>query len=1147
MRKYMVFGRSSVTSPLALVMAGALLIQPAYTAEAASKPTPAGTTSENVILPNSLDTGFRNPPQSARPRVWWHWMNGNITQDGVKKDLDWMARIGLGGVQNFDAALQTPQIVDKRLVYMTPEWKGAFRFAAGLAEQNKLELTVAASPGWSETGGPWVKPEDGMKKLVWSELVVDGKKPVKATLAKPSSVTGPFQDIPRNPNLAAANVGKPDPTYYADIAVLAYPLPAGAKVNGALKLTTASGEAVAAAPLLDGKYQTTVNIPRGTREAPGELIADLGALRTIRSLSLSVSRAAAMFQPPSVLPRLEAEGTDGTWRKIVDMPLDGGVQTTVSFDPVTARRFRLVFTQLPPRPDNGLGSVPGAVVRALFQQGASTTISLAELNFSEEPRVDRFEVKAGFGIVPNYYALEADAPADGPGIAPDKVVNLTDRLRPDGTLDWTPPAGTWRVVRLGYSLVGTTNHPAPEEATGLEVDKFDGRAVKAYVETYIGMLREATGPDLIGDKGLRAILTDSIEVGASNWTPELIAKFKALRGYDPVPWLPALTGTVIGSRAQSDKFLYDFRTTLSDLITSEHYGQVAETAHAHGLKVYGESLEAGRPTFGDDMAMRSHADVPMAALWTYDPNRGPRMGLLGDMKGASSVAHVYGQNIAAAESLTAAFSPWAFAPSDLKPALDLELAYGINRPIIHTSVHQPVDDKQPGLSLGPFGQYFNRHETWAEMARPWVDYISRSSFLLQQGRNFADVAYFYGEDAPLTVLYQQAAPADLPVHYAFDFVNRDIVLDELNVVDGDLVAKSGARYRVLYLGGTSSKMTLPVLKRIEALVEAGATVVGKAPTASPSLPDDASAFLSLTKRLWAGTAVTSVGKGRVIAASAVEEALASIGVPADFAASGVSASDILFVHRRLEASSDIYFLSNRKSEAVKTEARFRVSGKVPELWHADTGTTEAVSYRIEGEKTIVPLDLTAHDAVFIVFRAPAKKASLEVVHPELKPVLTVSGAWDLEFQPGRGAPDKLKLAELSPLNTHSDPGVKYFSGTITYTKSFDLPAGVRPGKPLVIDLGALGDVAEVRVNGTMAGTVWKAPYRLDIGRLVRSGQNRLEVRVANLWVNRLIGDAQPGAKQITFTTLPTYLPDAPLRPSGLIGPVILLQVNPATK
>jgi hypothetical protein len=842
-------------------------------------------------------------------------------------------------------------------------------------------------------------------------------------------------------------------------------------------------------------------------------------------------------------PRLEASSDGREWRHVAEFTA-AAVPTTVSFAPVTASQFRVVFAaggqsaaaavlmSLPPGLDmSGLMSSLGAAPAA--------GLSIAELRLSGEPKVNQIEVKAGFGIAPDYYALDAAVDASAAAIATAAVVDLTSRLQPDGSLDWTPPPGNWRIVRLGWSLTGKVNHPATDEATGLEVDKLDAAAVRRYLEHYLGMYREAAGPGLLGAKGVRALLTDSTEVGAFNWTPSMIGEFKRLRGYDPTPWLPTLTGAVIESRAASDAFLYDYRRTLADLHASAHYATVASVAHEHGLKVYGEALENGRPSLGDDVAMRSHADYPMAALWYTPSGRSSKPGCLADMQGAASVAHIYGQNIAAAESMTSVMVPWATGPSELRHIIDLEFACGINRPVIHTSVHQPVDDKIPGLSLGIFGQYFNRHETWAEMAKPWVDYLARNAFLLQQGRNVADVAYFHGEEAPLVALYADSPVADAPVRYAYDFINSDALMNQVTVAKGELVAKGGARYRVLYLGGTSRRMSLPTLRRIAALAEAGATIVGQAPTDSPSLADHADEFRRLVVRLWSGQAVTAVGTGRVIVGKDIEAALHSLGITPDFSyAKARPDSEILFVHRFV-GDGDIYYIDNRQNRQEQFEARFRVSGKRPEIWRADTGATEPVSYRIENGVTVVPLDMNAEESYFVVFRKPATQPAATVTHPVVAPAVAIDGAWDVAFQSGRGAPATTRLTTLGSLSGQSDPGVKYYSGIATYTKDFTLPAGARVGAPLLLDLGQVGDLAEVRVNGRVVGTAWHPPYRLDIGAAVKAGQNQLEIRVANLWVNRLVGDAQPGASKITYTSMSTYTAKAPLRLSGLVGPVTL--------
>jgi alpha-L-rhamnosidase len=1091
---------------------------------------------------DTLEDAFKNPPQSARPRVWWHWMNGNVSKDGIAKDMAWMKRVGIGGLQNFDANLQTPQIVDKRLVYMTPEWKDAFAFAAAEANRQGLELAIAASPGWSETGGPWVPPADGLKKLVWSETDVVGGKPFTGKLAAPPSITGPFQFIAKQGSIEELMTGTKAPAasqqHYADVAVLAYPLTASVALPQP-KISGTDGRLLDGALLSDADAGSSLEIAKPNGNQPALVTFAYASPQTIRSAHIFLPGSAAMFFGASINPSLEASDDGKTWRTVADVPA-AMVPTSVSFAPVTASHFRFQFKPNNKNPLGGMGAMaPGVDLSALggMARAGGGGLKIGDLRLSSDASIDRFEAKAGFELESDYYALSKGVP-ESTGIALAQVIDLTAKLRTDGTLDWTPPKGKWRVLRLGASLLGTENHPAPKEATGLEVDKFDGPAVRRYIEHYIGMYKDASG-GLIGAKGVQAILTDSIEVGAANWTPAMVAQFKKLRGYDPTPWLPALTGQIIGSRADSDKFLYDYRRTLADLMASEHYGTVATVAHENGLKVYGEALESGRPSLGDDMAMRRYADIPMAAMWTHQRGETRPFGYVADIRGAASVAHIYGQNLVAAESMTSALNYWNDSPRTLKRIIDWEFVSGVNRPVIHTSVHQPRDDKFPGLSLFIFGQYFNRHEAWAEMAKPWIDYLSRNGLMLQQGRHFADVAYFYGEEAPLTALFDNKPMTDAPKTHGFDFINADVLTGALTNDGTDLVTPGGARYRAIYLGGSSRKMTLPTLRRLAALVEGGATVIGKAPEGSPSLGEDAAAYKALVAKLWPGSVSVQVGNGRVIASTDMESALSGIGVAPDFRyTGGTEGSDIPFLHRKLP-DGDSYFLVNRNDRAEIIEARFRVTGKAPELWHAETGTFEPVSYRIENGETIIPLSLTAEQSVHVVFRKAATSDALAIKKLAPTTLATLDGPWTVTFQPGRSAPASATLPHLAPLNESADPGIKYFSGISSYIKDFVTPKGWKPGQPLVLDMGEVREVAEVLINGKPAGAAWHAPYRIDIGSTAKPGKNRLEVRVANLWVNRLIGDAQPGATKITFTAMPTYLKSAPLRRSGLIGPVTL--------
>ena len=1103
-----------------------------------SAQTSAGAEAEDAPVID-LHEGFENPPASARPRVWWHWMNGNVSIDGITQDLEWLSGIGIGGVQNFDAGLGTPQIVENRLVYMDDDWQAAFRHAVQTAQREGLEFAIASSPGWSQTGGPWVQPQDGMKKIVWSELTLPGGSRFVGSLPAFPTNAGPFQTVALR-NRRGDVLPAHDQPELASGFIAAIAVPVTAPVLPTPIVMQEGGNVLDALPLEDASYETSVTVDVGDADDPGAIILRYDSPVTVRSAHMFAQSIKRKWREAMFAPELQAWGHEG-WESVAAIALNT-VPTTTSFAPVTASRFRLVFHPVPNANAMNLGDgVPGADDTFRSPAPLPETIELGDLRLSAERRIDRVEEKANFAVGEEFYAIWDSS--DEAGLALGDTIDLADHLQPDGSLDWTPPAGRdWRVIHLGWSLTGEENHPASPEATGLEVDKFDATAVRRYVETYLGMYRQAVGPDLIGDAGLTAILTDSIEVGGSNWTGDMLEQFEARRGYDMRPWLPALMGHVMISPDASERFLYDFRLTLTELLTDSHYATVAQVAREHGLTIYGEALEGGRAALGDDLAMRSHTDIPMAAMWMFNPDEAPRAHLIGDIMGAASVAHIYGQNIVAAESLTTILAPWGHAPSDLKRVMDLEFVLGVNRPVIHTSVHQPSDDHVPGLSLGSVGQYFNRHETWADMADAWVSYMARSSFLLQQGRGLSDIAYFYGEETPIVEQFADGLPADLPTVFGVDFVNAQILTERMQVEDGMLTVRAPgtARYRALYLGGTSEMMTLATLEHIAALAEAGALVIGERPLGTPNLQDDPAAFAALADRLWAGGDVTVIGQGMIMRGGDPEQALLDSGVAADFTYTRSHAdSEILFLHRRLD-DGDIYFLTNRLGRREATEARFRVTGRLPELWDAVTGTSRPLSFRVEGDHTVVPLDLAADEAVFIVFREPTAQSQRTVDMPVADVVVVLDNAWHVTFQPDRGAPPSAAMPVLAPLNTHDDAGIRYFSGVATYTSEFAMPRDHSVGTGLWLDLGAMGDVAQVRINGVEAGTTWFAPHRLDIANLVQAGTNIIEVRVANLWRNRLIGDAQPGADPVAFVTSPTYRPDAQLRPSGLIGPVRIL-------
>jgi hypothetical protein len=1100
--------------------------------------------------PDSLQSGFENPPESARPQVWWHWMNGNITKEGIKLDLEWMHRVGLGGFHNFDAALDTPQVVDKRLAYMTPEWKDAFKYATTLADQLGLKEAIAGSPGWSESGGPWVPPSEGMKKYVWSETFAEGGKPFTGTLAHPPSNTGAFQNIGIRDMLAAPEGAPPPPQFYADSVVIAYkPAASDVPIDSLHPKMTASAGAPDEAILTDGDLEKTTKLPIPSAGESAWIQYEFAEPMTIRSITIVTKdpdRITAMVSGIATPEKsLQASDDGQNFRLIAKLPEGGVAEHTISFPEVKAKFFRVDFKRTPPPPLPAWAAGIDPASLGIKIGPPPTDYEIAELVLHPGARVNRFEEKAAFTAEPDMYGFASPAVSQSEAISKSDVIDLTSKMHPDGTLDWTPPAGNWVVLRFGYSLLGITNHPATAEATGLEVDKLDSRFVKKYMEAYLDSYKKTVGADFMGKRGITFVVNDSWEAGSQNWTDNMVEQFKNRRGYDPLPWMPVLTGRVVESSEASDKFLWDLRKTIGDLIADEHYGQLEKTLHEWGMGHYGESHESGRAFVADGMEVKKFNEVPMSAMWTQTPGvNKEQYGYNADDRESASVAHIYGQNLVAAESMTAAAAPWAWSPATLKPTADQELLNGINRIVIHESAHQPLIDKAPGLTLGPFGQWFNRNETWAEQAKPWIDYLARSSYLLQQGHFGADLIYFYGEDSNLTAIFAEKAP-DVPAGYGFDYINADGLIHELSAADGQITTPSGMTYRVLGLDPYSQHMSLPVLRAIHKLVEGGAVVAGPKPSDDPSLADDQAEFRKLNDELFGdGTGVHKVGKGAVYAGQSIGDVFSALHVAPDFDyTKPESDARVLFVHRKL-ADGDLYFLDNRNDRDEQVDASFRATGKEPELWHAETGKTEPVSFKIADGRTTVPLKLEPWGTVFVVFRKATAETSRTLPAKAETKLATVEAPWTVSFQPNRGAPPTITLDKLSSWSESQDDGVKYFSGSGTYTKTIHAKAAwFTKGAHVWLDLGGVKNLAEVTVNGKALGTVWHAPYRVDATSALKPGANQVSIKVTNAWVNRLIGDQQPNATvKYTFTTVKPYKANSPLLASGLLGPVTVYSV-----
>jgi len=1063
-----------------------------------------------------LQKGWENPPQSARNRVWWHWMNGNITKDGILKDLQWMKDTRQGGVHNFDAALGTPTVVEKRLIYMDEGWKDAFAYAVKVADSLGLEFTVASAPGWSSTGGPWVSEKDGMKKLVWAETIATGN--VDMTLPEPPHTTGAFLDgAPAGRGEAGTGY-----EYYEDIAVIAVKQPAERQTAATLGAkVTASGGNFTLEQLTNGKIADAVMLPRDDKAGFAWIMYEFPEAVTIKSLKM-VGAGGGGFGGGPATTQLEASDDGKTFTKVCDVRGGSVSQVTLNVPATTAKYFRV-------RVANPAGGGGGG----FFGMGGGPSTppagtQIAELELYPYSRVHRFEDKAAFSSASNMTAIPTTEVAGEVFPSADDVVDVTEYFK-NGKLTWNAPAGQWKIIRYGWSLTGKQNHPAPVEATGLEVDKLDPDAWTRYFHTYLDMYKDASG-GLMGAKGVQYVLTDSYEAECETWTPAMFQEFQTRRGYDLKKWLPVLSGEIIGSAKQSDAFLFDWRTTIGELI-ADNYTLLSKIAkEEYGmLGRYTESHEGGRAYVGDGMDLKATAEVPMSAMWVtapwvpVGPDGQPDMSVYdADDKESASVAHIYGQNIAAAESMTApggGGKSYSYHPGNLKFVADREMSNGINRFVIHESAHQPDDVHVPGMSLGGIGQWFNRHDSWASMAGIWADYMSRSCFMLQAGKNVADVLYYYGEDGNVTSVFQRT-PA-IPAGYQWDYLNPDGLLNHITYTKGQYVSTGGTAYKVLWMDKNVDYMSVAVLRKIASFAKAGGWIGGVRPTHAASLTDDAAEFDALVADIWDN------GRKNVVETKELSELLNAAGVAQDVNIS----TGYKFLHRTT-ANAEIYWVNKPSKDYQNVTLSFRVNGLKPMLWHPDSGLQEEVSYVQKDGRTEVTMNLVPDDAVFVVFSGKAEQA-FTVPEAHKKSETTLEGAWTVNFQEKRGAPASAEFASLGSYTESADPGIKYFSGIASYTKVFE----ANPEGKTVLDLGSVADLAEVYVNGIYCGAAWKEPYRVDISKAVTAGQNIVQVKVANVWVNRLIGDEQPGATRVGWTDSRGFNGTEPLIPAGLLGPV----------
>jgi hypothetical protein len=751
--------------------------------------------------------------------------------------------------------------------------------------------------------------------------------------------------------------------------------------------------------------------------------------------------------------------------------------------------------------------------------------------------------------------------------SPDLRIDLTGNMDEKGVLIWDVPEGNWTILR--FVCRGTNQRlivPSPN-SDGLLIDHLSAEATERHMRHMINKLGEVDP----GHKILKILSHDSYEVDSANdWTEDFVDEFKKRRGYDPDKYLPLLEDWTLDDLDVQTRFVADYRKTVGELITERHFCVSREMLNRHGMEL---CAEAGHGGFArvDPIWALGQADIPRGEFWN-----GKRFWVT---KEAASAAHLYGRRFVDAESFTG-WRHWLDGPLHYKQLFDVALCAGLNRLTFHTFTHNPPEAGLPGYAYHA-GEHFNANNTWWKQSGPMLLYMARCSYLMQRGDFVADVCFYYGDQAPNLVPSRRIDPNITPLYsldkclhcgrpvpidfrplgsgYDYDYIDANSIIDRMKVdpKTGQLVV-GDMKYRLMVLP-EHDHINLDVLQKISTLVKQGATVLGPVqPIRTNSLTDYPAADMEVARigaELWGDEKSThdkislsrKFGSGTVYTSGTSRQVLTEMGVTPDFTVlqggSQEGPDRVDYIHRRAD-NADVYFVCNSAMETKTLLCRFRDAMGRPEIWYPASGEicSPKAAARQPDSSCLIELELPAFGSAFVVFRRdgePPEKSVPLFVDPRVESIAIV-GMWAVTFQPGRLAPESAEWDGLLDWTSSEEPGIKYFSGTAAYSIRFEMPETA--AGDFWLDLGRVHEVGKVSIDGQDLGIVWTYPFRVKVpAKLLSKGSHLLEVKVTNVWNNRLVGDQfLPEEKRITRTNLKgQHTKSSPLVPSGLLGPVTI--------
>lgn len=1081
----------------------------------------------------SLEANFKNPPASAKPKTWMHAMSSNMTKEGMTKDLEAIEKVGIGGVLLFNISQGIPNGPVK---YNSDLHHEIITHAATECERLGLSFGVHNCDGWTSSGGPWVKPEESMKMVVWSETIAQGGQAVELQLSQPTKREG----------------------FYRDIAVVAYPSLKSEIADATNKpKITASDKAFDGDVATDGKVDRGTSIKMDGKKKPW-IQYEYKTPQTISSVFM-------VFIPGAGEAELQFSDDGKTfqsYKKLYKVRTGKGEWAiNDNFEPVTSRFFRLQLSE-------GFTIKEAKLLSTYCFQNVLGRTSMAR---TEDAAL-----------------LPIGSPEPSMLIDKNSVIDLSAFMDANGLIKTELPEGNWTIMRFGYTSTGAFNWPASDEGRGLECDKFSKKAVENHYNAFVKKVVDNS--KYSAPNALQYVEIDSYEMGGQNWTEGFDSIFQSRKGYDMKQFLPLFAGRFIDNASTTEALLWDLRNVSSDLITENYYGHFTELCHRDGLKSYIENYGFG-PL--NDLDIGGKADITMDEFWMKKP-----MFEISSAVSASHIYGK--EITSAESFTSMPHINWKGNPAMAKLTGDQAWAAGINEFMFHRFAHQANPNVKPGMTMNRWGFHFDRTQTWWENAgADWFKYIARGSYLLRQGVPVSDLLIYVGEGSPNSVFGSSDFEPNIPAGTNYDCVNTDVLFNRLTVKNGELILPEGTQYKILVLKNCE-KITLKTLKRIQELAKAGVVIVGEKPTTPMGYlnnSQDKDEFLKIADEIWNSPKIYSNFNWEKIFEDVKLASDFQITERKDitFMHRKAGETEIYFFYNPDSVPRQFECTFRVKDKIPELwNPMLGSTTKIGRFEHNDTQTKAWITMEAEGSTFVVfressngvvsviepgehpftteyTLDksnklvfTSSQNGTFVANTSTGKKITSAI--DNIPVPIQIKGAWTVQFLKENDYDSTHVFNELSDWKDNAVDEIQHYSGTAIYRKTFSMDsAALSKDKRYVLDMGDVKIVAAVKLNGAQVGIDWMPPFELDITDFIKAGENELEIELTNQWSNRLIGDERypvdytlqlegnfpkktmpdwyvnqepiPAGKRTTFCTATFYKASDPLMPSGLMGPV----------